>query len=119
MLSLNPGIRYWLYQAPASMGKSFDGLSGIATNEMKAPLLSGDVFIFLNRRRTHIKMLQWQLDGFGIYYKRLEQGTFERPQPDREGASVIITPQQLELILQGVSLKKVHYRKRYILSKRA
>ena len=71
------------------MGKSFDGLSGIATNEMKAPLLSGDVFIFLNRRRTHIKMLQWQLDGFGIYYKRLEQGTFERPQSDRKGESVI------------------------------
>jgi transposase len=119
MLSLNPGIRYWLYQAPASMGKSFDGLCGIVTNDMKAPLLSGDVFIFFNRRLTHIKMLQWQQDGFGIYYKRLEQGTFERPQPDRKGESVIITHQQLELILQGVSLKKVHYRKRYMLPKRA
>ena len=101
------------------MGKSFDGLCGIVTNEMKAPLLTGDVFIFLNRRRTHIKMLQWEGDGFGIYYKRLEQGTFERPQPATEGGSVIISSQQLLLILQGVSLKEVHYRKRYILPKRA
>jgi transposase len=119
MLSLHANIRYLLYQGHASMGKSFDGLCGIVTNEMKTPLLTGDVFIFFNRRRTHIKMLQWQQDGFGIYYKRLEQGTFERPQPATEGESVIITPQQLGLILQGVSLKKVHYRKRYILPKRA
>jgi transposase len=63
--------------------------------------------------------LQWQQDGFGIYYKRLEQGTFERPHSTTEGGSVILTPQQLGLILQGVCLKKVHYRKRYIQPKRA
>jgi transposase len=119
MLSLHANIRYLLYQGDASMGKSFDGLCGIVTNEMKTPLLTGDVFIFFNKRRTHVKMLQWQQDGFGIFYKRLEQGTFERPHPAMEGGSVIITRQQLELILQGVSLKKVHYRKRYILPKRA
>jgi transposase len=119
MLSLHANIPYLLYQGHASMGKSFDGLSGIVTNEMKTPLLTGDVFIFFNKGRTHVKMLQWQQDGFGIYYKRLEQGTFERPHPATEGGSVIITPQQLGLILQGISLKKVHYRKRYILAKRA
>ena len=119
MLSLHANIRYLLYQGHASMGKSFDGLCGIVTNEMKAPLLTGDVFIFFNRRGTHLKMLQWQQDGFGIYYKRLERGTFERPQQATEGRSVIISPQQLGLILQGVSLKKVQYRKRYIQPKRA
>lgn len=119
MLTLHGNLRYLLYQGHASMGKSFDGLCGIVTNEMKTPLLTGDVFIFFNRRRSHLKMLQWQQDGFGIYYKRLEKGTFERPHSTTEGGSVILTPQQLALILQGVCLKKVHYRKRYIQPKRA
>jgi hypothetical protein len=65
MFSLNPSIRYWLYQFPTAVGKSFDGLCGIVTNEMKTPLLTGDVFIFFNKRRTHIKMLQlWKKQDY-------------------------------------------------------
>lgn len=101
-----------LYQGWADARKSFDGLSGIVTNEMALPLQTGDVFIFINRRRTHIKLLQWEGDGYGIYCKRLEEGTFEMPAV-KAGAHVQLTSRQLMLILQGVSLKKVVYRKRY------
>jgi transposase len=101
-----------LYQGWADARKSFDGLSGIVTNEMDLPLQTGDVFIFINRRRTHIKLLQWEGDGYGIYCKRLEEGTFEMP-ARRAGIYAQLTSSQLMLILQGVSLKKVVYRKRY------
>ena len=72
--------------------------------------LTGDVYIFLNRRATHIKLLQWQQDGFAIYYKRLEKGTFEIPDTGQQ----LITVTQLMLILQGIRLDKVQYRKRYV-----
>src|SRR5579859_3419741 len=112
MLSLPSGNRYWLYQGWADARKSFDGLSGIVTNEMGLLLQTGDVFIFINRRRTHIKLLQWEADGYGIYCKRLEEGTFEMPLSP-PGNTVQLSVRQLMLILQGVSLRKVVYRKRY------
>ena len=74
---------------------------------------SGDVFIFINRRQTHIKLLQREKDGFGMYYKRLEEGTFELPMGVMEGTHCEISSKQLSLILYGISLKKVFYRKRY------
>lgn len=61
------------------MRKSFDGLSGLVRQEMKQHVLSGDVFIFLNRRRDQVKLLCWDKDGLAVYHKRLEKGTFEQP----------------------------------------
>ena len=83
---------------------------------MKLSALSGAVFIFVNRRRNQLKLLLWEGDGFSLYYKRLEQGTFELPRTlysDKVGSSVNITAQQLQLILQGISLNSVKHRKRY------
>ncbi|RFM29210.1 IS66 family insertion sequence element accessory protein TnpB [Chitinophaga silvisoli] len=113
MLQIHPGTRYLLYSKWADVRKSFDGLSGLITNELKMPIESGDVFIFLNRRQTHIKLLQWEGDGFGMYYKRLEEGTFDLPSGFMEGTHSEISSKQLSLVLQGVSLKKAFYRKRY------
>ncbi|HEX3934327.1 MAG TPA: IS66 family insertion sequence element accessory protein TnpB [Puia sp.] len=114
MFSIHTATRYLLYHRWADVRKSFDGLSGIVTNELKMPLQLGDVFIFLNKRRTHIKLLQWEGDGYSLYYKRLEEGTFELPLWACDGSHSIITAKQLLLILQGISLKKVVYRKRYL-----
>jgi transposase len=119
MLSLNTAVRYLLYQKGTDMRKSFCGLSGIVNNELKMELLTGDVFIFLNKRKSHAKLLQWQGDGFAIYYKRLEKGTFELPALAADQAHSIITCNQLTLIMQGVSLKRVIYRKRFMLQKTA
>ena len=62
------------------------------------------------------KLLQWEGDGFGMYYKRLEEGTFELPAGFMDGSHSEISSKQLSLILQGVSLKKAFYRKRYATS---
>jgi len=112
MLSLAPNCRYFLYRHPTDIRKSFDGLSGLIQNELAQNPLSGDVFIFLNKRRTHIKLLCFEGDGFALYYKRLERGTYELPGFNGDkGAAISLS--QLQLILGGISLRNIKYRPRY------
>ncbi len=92
-------------------GPTLHGLSGLVRSELKRDPLSGDVFIFLNRRRTHIKLLVWDRSGFVLYYKRLEEGTFELS--TAEGRDHQMSWQHLIMMLEGVSIKTVRYRKRY------
>lgn len=113
MLSLSPLTRYFVYQGYANMLKSFNGLCGIVTNELGRDLLTGDVFIFFNKRKTSVKILTWEMDGFAIYYKQLEKGTFEFTPNDADGKGAAISYSQLLLILEGISLSRVHYRPRY------
>ena len=75
MLALTGATRIYLYQGAADMRKSFDGLSGLVRAEMDGDPLSGALFVFCNRRRTMVKLLFWDRDGYALYYKRLEQGT--------------------------------------------
>lgn len=96
------------------MRKGCYGLCGIVQSQMKHPLLDGDVFVFLNKRRNQIKLLQWDKDGFAIYEKRLEQGTFEHGSLGATGVDTLLTSQQLQLILQGVVLHSVRHRKRWV-----
>jgi transposase len=95
------------------MRKGFDSLCGIVTSQLKMDALSGSVFIFINKKHNQVKLLLWEGDGFAVYYKRLEKGTFEIPDTNDESSSIEATAQQLQFILQGVSLQKVHFRKRY------
>lgn len=113
MLSLSATTRYLLYTRPTDIRKSFDALSGIIRNELGRDPLTGEVFVFLSKRRTHIKLLQWEGDGFGLYYKRLEKGTFELPAAASGLDALSITATQLQLILGGVSLENIKYRSRY------
>ena len=116
MLSLGPGQRYFLYREAADMRKGFDGLYGLVTSAMGGDPLSGDVFIFVNRRRNRMKLLVWDRSGFVLWYKRLEQGTFETvPAPHGE-PRVRIDSTQLAMILGGVTLENTKRRKRYRLS---
>lgn len=113
MLHLSSSCRYYLYLGNTDMRKGFDSLSGIVTSHMNEDALSGAVFIFFNKKHNQVKLLLWEGDGFGMYYKRLEQGTYELPEYDDISVSASISSQQLQLILQGISLKSVRQRKRY------
>ena len=96
------------------MRKGFDSLSGIVSSQLKMDALNGSVFIFINRKRNQLKLLLWEGDGFALYYKRLEKGTFEIPSnTQNNSSSLAVSARQLQFILQGVSLEKVHFRKRY------
>jgi len=113
MIAFNSSQHYFLYREPTDMRKSFNGLSGLVRNELKTNPLDGSVYIFMNRRRDRIKLLIWDRTGFVIYYKRLEQGTFELPLMPTGELSCKIRWAQLVCMLEGVSLKSVKMRKRY------
>jgi len=95
------------------MRKGFDGLSGLVRDALQQDPLSGDVFIFLSKRRIQVKLLLWERDGFSIYHKRLERGTYELPSLSGSSTSVELRSDELILILQGISLKSVQRRKRF------
>lgn len=76
MLTIHGNARLFLCQYPINMRKSFEGLSAIVEQLFPGELLSGAFFIFLNRRKDHIKVLLWDKDGFVIWFKRLEKGSF-------------------------------------------
>lgn len=116
MIAFGSAQRYFLCREPTDMRKSFDGLAGLVRSQLKRNPLSGDVFVFVNRRRTHLKLLVWDRSGFVLYYKRLEEGTFELPATFEQGS---VTWQQLVLMLEGVAMKSVRYRKRYTPSRPA
>jgi transposase len=71
--------KIWLYTQATDMRKSFNGLISLAKNAMRESPLQGDLFIFINRRRTHMKILYFDRSGFCIWYKKLEQGAFQLP----------------------------------------
>ncbi|THH34352.1 IS66 family insertion sequence element accessory protein TnpB [Neolewinella litorea] len=112
MLSFSSRQRYFLYRGATDMRKGFNGLSGLVRRHVRqAELLSGDVFIFLNKRRDRIKLLVWDRDGWVVWYKVLERGTFELPRA--EGDSVELSFTDLQLLLAGIEIKSVKRRKRY------
>jgi transposase len=95
------------------MRKSFDGLCGLIRSELEADPLSGALFVFCNRRRNMVKLLYWDRDGFAIWFKRLERGSFNPSQVLASNGR--IDRLQLSLLLEGVVPKKVN--KRFILEK--
>ncbi len=95
------------------MRKGFDGLSGLVRDALQKDPLSGDVFIFFNKRHSQVKLLLWERDGFSIYHKRLETGTYELLSLSDSSTSVELRSDELMLILQGISLKSVQRRKRF------
>ena len=113
MLHLNSNERYYFYNEVVDMRKGCYGLCGVVQNELKKNILLGDVFVFINKRHNQIKLLQWDTDGFALYKKRLEKGTFERPGNTQNITDVLLTNLQLHHILQGIVLKSVQHEKRY------
>ena len=89
-----------------------DSLSGLIKNNLNQNPISGDIFIFINKRKTQLKLLHWQEDGFAIFYKRLEKGTYELPQKSIH-LSHQIKAEELLFLLQGVKLKSVQLHTRY------
>ena len=112
MLSFRPGTRIFISTQPTDMRKGFDGLSAIVEHQWDATPLSGDLFVFSNRRRTLLKILYWDGDGYAIWYKRLERGGFRIPPPTAEGR-IELTAAKLAMILEGIDLKNTRQRKRY------
>lgn len=117
MIGLAHGLKIYLCTQPADMRRSFDGLSGMAENVMKQDPTSGHLFVFRNRNRDRLKILYWDRDGLAIWYKRLEQGTFQFPtdgKPKEEKpVSAKVAADELSLLLGGIDLHSARKRKRF------
>jgi len=114
MFSLTSSFYYYLYREPTDMRKSFDGLSGIVQGQLERNPTSGEVFIFVNRRKNKVKLLRWEQGGFILYYKRLEVGTFELPSFTEEAVSCQMSWPGLMLMIEGISIEKSKQRRRYV-----
>ena len=113
MLSLVHNTRIYLHVEPTDMRKSFDGLTGLVRSVFERDPLEGSWFLFLNRRRDRIKILTWDRDGFVLFYKRLERGTFEHLHPSNDAATVELDATELTLLLTGVTVETAKRRPRY------
>lgn len=113
MIGLTSHHKYHLYSACADMRKGFDGLSGLISQKLNRDPMDGDVYIFLNRRRDRMKLLVWEKGGYMLYYKRLEQGTFELPEASSQTTHICLEWDTLVFMIQGISLQKIVRKKRY------
>jgi transposase len=113
MLSLPPTVRIWLSAQPADLRKSFDGLAALVQQGLQGDPLSGDIFVFRNKAADRIKLLIWEEDGYAIWYKRLEVGTFRFPPSPEAQPRVEIRAADLVMLLEGIDLSTVKRGKRY------
>ena len=111
MLSLLPGGRILVAVESVDGRKGIDSLAGVVRSVLKGDPLSGDLFVFKNRTGDKLKILAWMGDGFALYLRRLERGTFAFPAASDAG--VHVTPTQLAMILGGLDPAKAHHRRRY------
>lgn len=106
-------IRILLCTTPTNMCYSFDSLMGQAQQIFKQDPLSGHLFLFFNRSRDRMKILFWDVDGFCIWYKRLERGTFQIPRAEGGKQALELTYDQLTKLLGGIDLYTGRKRRRY------
>ena len=107
--------RIFICERAVNLRKSFDGLSGVVEGIMGEDPEAGDLFVFFNRTHRQIKVLQWQCDGFAIWMKRLEQGSFHLPEPKGDRAKIEVNASEFAAILNGIKPEK--YYKRYFRKK--
>jgi transposase len=106
-------VRIWLAAQPADMRCGFDRLAELARSVTDQDPLCGHWFLFRSRGGDRLKLLVWDGDGFILWYKRLEQGTFKLPRIEDGAVSVELRPSELAMMLDGIDLKSIKRVKRY------
>ena len=114
MIHLPASVRVYLCLAACDMRKSFDSLHALVRDYLELDPYAGHLFVFASRRRDRMKILYWDRDGFAIWSKRLEKGTYVLPFAGEEGENRReITVQELGALLSGIDLDRAAKRKRY------
>ena len=106
-------VRIYLSTAPTDMRKGFDSLAALVRDYLEQDPLSGHLFLFVGRHKDRLKLLYWDKDGFALWYKRLEEGTFRLPAAKKVGASVELKASELAMLLAGIDLTRINRRKRF------
>lgn len=106
MLTLSSDQRVYLAVGATDLRKSIDGLAAIVQERFGLSPFSSSLFVFCNRERTKLKLLYWDHNGFWLFYRRLERGTFQWPtHPER---TVTVSARELRWLLDGLALNQRH-----------
>lgn len=104
-------VRIWLYTGPTDMRKSFDGLAALVKHQLQEDPLSGQLFVFIDRRRSYMKVSYFDRSVYCLWCKRLEEGRFQFSGTSAEKHR--LDWMQLKLILEGITLKNTRRYRRY------
>ena len=114
MIHLPASVRVYLCLSPCDMRLSFDGLHVLVRDHLELDAFAGHLFVFTSRRKDRVKILYWDRDGFAVWSKRLEEGTYAVPFGDGgTERRQEITAQELGALLSGIDLSAAKRRKRY------
>jgi transposase len=114
VIGLPATVRVFVAVAATDLRKGYDGLAQLAREAIQEDPLSGHLFVFANRKRNRIKLIYWDRDGFAIWMKRLEKGTYRWPSPTAD--RVEWTAAELAAVLGGIDLKATRKRPRFALA---
>jgi len=112
MLGLRKETKVYFCTQPVDFRKRFDGLSGIVESTFEMDVLVRHLFLFVNRRGDRLKALWWESGGLVLWYKRLEQGTFEIPRAEEGEEHVTIDATELAMLIGGVPLASARRRRK-------
>jgi transposase len=113
MIHLPASVRVYLCLSPCDMRKSFDSLHALVREQLQLDAFAGHLFVFVSRGRDRLKILYWDRDGFALWSKRLEEGSYAVPWADGGAGRREITAQELGALLSGIDLSQAQRRKRY------
>ena len=104
MFGVGPATRVYLAAGATDMRKGFEGLYGLVRNQLQLEPLSGHIFIFSNAPRNRLKLLFWDGSGLWVCAKRLEKGRFRWPQAEAGQSKVVLSQEELALLMGGIDL---------------
>lgn len=113
MIHLPASVRVYLCLTACDMRRSFDGLHALVRDHLQLDAFAGHLYLFANKRKDRLKILYWDRDGFAIWAKRLEAGSYAIPCGEAGSRRVEITTDELSALLSGIDLSTVTRRKRY------
>jgi transposase len=110
MFGVGPATHIYLAAGTTDMRKSFEGLYGLVRDRLLCDPLSGHVFLFSNAQRNRLKLLFWDGSGLWVCAKRLEKGRFRWPEAAGEEAKILLSHEELMLLLGGIDLTQTRRR---------
>jgi transposase len=113
MMHLPASVRVYLCLSPCDMRRSFDGLHALVRDHLQMDALAGHLYLFTNKRRDRLKILHWDRDGFAIWAKRLEAGTYAIRSGEPGSRRLEVSVEELGALLSGIDLGTATRRKRY------
>ena len=113
MFALSPSHNFYYYLESTDMRMSFNGLSGKVMEHYDQTNQTNAVYLFVNKKRDKLKILQWTDSGLMIYYKRLEKGVYQLPKYELTQSLISLTYTKMIMIIDGIHIVNLTEKRRY------